>query len=309
MSPVRRGVKGDAPAIAQRVVEQLSRDALIEPLVSDEFSRHDFELALANSNYPVWVDDSNGGIRGHLYGATFDDPLCGRQTWSGPDGYSYDFSTVLDNRCEAAYGSWREQGSCAHLVWALAGNGTQDWIERGYSIVSVRAAKSLEVGAESAVAWSPGQLVRRGTPQDLEVALEFDRHIDLAQGVDPAALSPAQREANEADLVDLLEDPECHYYLLEVDHEPAAQCVTFALPALRGNFEHTVYIGSLAVAPTYRRRGLATTLLSEIMNVAVDSGYHYAEVRWHIDNEPATAFWSSVGFRPTYVQLRRTLDV
>ena len=306
---MRRGVKADAPAIAQRVAEQLTRDALVEPLVSDEFSRHDFEFALANSNYPVWVDDSNGGIRGHLYGATFDDPLHDRQTWTGPDGYSYDFSNVLDNLCDAAYGWWREQGSRAHLVWALAGHGTQDWIERGYSIVSVRAAKSLDAIVEGVVAWPRGHRVRRGTPRDLDVALEFDRHIDLAQGVDPAALSPAQREANEADLVDLLEDPECHYYLLEVDHEPAAQCVTFALPALRGNFEHTVYIGSLAVAPTYRRRGLATTLLSEIMNVAVDSGYHYAEVRWHIDNEPATAFWSSVGFRPTYVQLRRTLDV
>jgi ribosomal protein S18 acetylase RimI-like enzyme len=304
---VRRGVKGDAPVIAQRVAEQLTRDAKIEPLVSDHFSRQDFEFALAHSTRPLWVDDSDGRIRGHLYGATFDDPLHGRQTWSGPDGFSYEFPNVLDNLCEWAYGTWREQGSQAHLVWTLAGYGTQDWIDRGYQPVSVRAAKTLDGLVD--FTWPPGHQVRRGTPHDLDTALEFDRQIDQAQGVDTGTLTREQRVANEADLVELLDDPECHYSLLEVDGHPAAQCVTFPLPELRGNFENTLYVGSLAVHPQYRRRGLGTMLVHEVLNTGVDAGYRYAEVRWHIDNEEATALWSSLGFRPTYVQLRHTLVV
>ena len=305
MSPVRRGVKSDAPAIAQRVAEQLARDAKLEPLVSDVFSRQEFEFALAHSTSPIWVDDSNGRIRGHLYGATFDDPLYGRQTWSGPDGFSYEFQNVLDNLCEWAYGTWREQGSHTHLVWALAGNGTQDWIERDYEIVSVRGARALDAPVE--FTWPPGHEVRRGDPDDLAAALEFDRQIDQAQGVDTETLTREQREANEADLVELLDDPECHYYLLEVDGHPAAQCVTFPLPELRGNFKNTLYVGSLAVSPEFRRRGLATMLMHEVLNVAFDTEYRYAEVRWHINNESATSLWSSLGFRPTYVQLRHAL--
>lgn len=305
VSPVRRGIKGDARAIAQRVADQLSRDAKIEPLVSQEFSRHEFELALATTAGPVWVDESHGHIRGHLYGATFDDPLHGRQTWSGPDGYSYESEHALDNLCEWAYHQWRDLGSTAHLVWALAGNGTQAWVERGYSIVSVRGARALAPVPD--VAWPPGHRVRRGTPADLPTAVTFDAMIDLAQGVELDLLSDDQRASNRADLVELLEDPECHYYLLDVDERAAAQCVTFPLPPLRGNFEDTIYVGSLAVDPAYRRRGLATKLMHHVLNDAVNDGFRFAEVRWHIDNDDATSLWSALGFRPTYVQLRRPL--
>jgi ribosomal protein S18 acetylase RimI-like enzyme len=305
MSPVRRGIKRDASAIAQRVADQLSRDAKIEPLVSDEFSRHEFELALATSASPVWVDDSNGHIRGHLYGATFDDSLHGRQTWSGPDGYSYESEHALDNLCEWAYHEWRVQGSTAHLVWALAGNGTLAWIERGYSIVSVRGALAFDGVFD--FTWPSGHGVRRGTPADLETALAFDSLIDLAQGVVLDSLTDEQREANEADLVEILDDPDCHYYLLEVGERPVAQCVTFPLPPLRGNFEDTIYVGSLAVDPAFRRRGLATMLMHTVLNDAFNDDFHFAEVRWHINNDEATSLWSALGFRPTYVQLRRTL--
>ncbi|MBW4030961.1 MAG: GNAT family N-acetyltransferase [Acidobacteria bacterium] len=305
MSPVRRGVKSDATAIAQRVADQLSRDASVEPLVSKHFSRHDFEQALAHSASPVWVEDSSGLLRGHLYGATFDDPLNGRQTWTGPDGYSYEFENVLDNLCDWAYREWRESGSAAHLVWALAGNGTQDWIERGYHVVSVRG--SLALGETFDFTWPAGHHVRRGDGADLDIALAFDALIDLAQGIQLDSLTDDQRESNEADLVDLLGDPDCHYHLVEVDGVAAAQCVTFPLPPLRGSHDDTVYLGSLAVEPRWRRRGLATVLVHAVLNHAIEDGFRFAEVRWHIDNEEATSLWSSLGFRPTYVQLRRSL--
>lgn len=305
MSPVRRGVRSDAAAIAHRVAQQLSRDARVEPLVSDEFSRHDFEMALANSLSSVWVDDAGGHLRGHLYGATLDDPVHGRQTWTGPDGYSYESENVLDNLRAWAYHSWRHDGSGAHLVWALAGYGTQDWIERGYRVTSVRG--SLALGEPYAVTWPPGHRVRRGGATDLATALAFDALIDLAQGIRLDSLTDEQREASEADLVELLDDPDCHYYVVEVDARPAAQCVSFALPALRGNFDDTVYVSALAVDPAHRRRGLATMLVHTVLNDAIDGGFRFAEVRWHIDNTDATSLWSALGFRPTYVQLRRSL--
>ena len=176
MSPVRRGVKSDAPTVAQRVADQLFSDARLEPLVSAELPRADFEAALVASLSPFWVDDSHGHLRGHLYGATFDDPLHGRQTWTGPDGYSFEFENVLDNLLEWAYREWRADGSTAHLVWALAGNGTQAWLERGYQIVSVRGSTLLED-----VEASPGpanQRIRLATPGDLDLALSFDAMID-----------------------------------------------------------------------------------------------------------------------------------
>lgn len=299
-------MKKDAPVIAQRIADQLFHDHQLEPLVSDKFSRQEFEFALAHSATPVWVADSNGRFRGHLYGATLDDPLHRRQSWTGPDGYSYESEDVLDKLCQWAYHEWREQGSTAHLVWALAGNGTQDWVDRGYHIASVRGALALVERFD--VAWGDGQVLRRATTNDLMTAVAFDALIDGAQGSPIGSQSPAQREANRGDLVELLEDPDCHYYLLDIDGTPAAQCITFAMPPLRGNFEHTVYVGSLAVVEEFRRQGIATRLLHEVMNDAIGEGFGYAEVRWHIDNDAATQLWSAMGFRPTYVQLRRSLD-
>lgn len=307
MSPVRRGTKNDAPAIAQRVVEQLARDAKLEPLVCERFSRQEFEYALANSTSTLWVDDANGQLRGHLYGITLDGVLDGLQTWSGPDGYSYDFSNVLDNLCEWAYNGWREQGSRAHLVWALAGSGTQEWVDRGYHFVSVRG--SLALGEKFEVTWPPTGRLRRADSDDLPTALMFDHYIDEAQGLDVESLTPEQILSNQSDLIDVLDDPDSHYFIVDVEGRPAAQCVTFALPPLRGNFPHTIHLGSLAVAPDFRRHALATTLVHHTLNEAFDAGYRHAEVRWHIDNEAATSFWSSLGFRPTYVLLRRPLSV
>ncbi len=305
MSPVRRGVKSDAPAVAQRVADQLFNDSRVEPLVASELPRAEFESALVASHSPFWVDDSHGRLRGHLYGATLDDPLHGRQTWTGPDGYSFDVEGVLDNLLEWAYREWRAGGSTAHLVWALAGNGTQAWVERGYQIISVRGSTALE--DVEPTPWPRGQRLRFATIDDLETAVAFDEMIDQAQGVDVSALSEAQRAANAADVAELLEDPECRYFLVEVDGRPAAQCVTYPLPALRGNFPDTVYLGSLAVHPDLRRRGLARVLVRTALDAARRDGFGHAEVRWHINNHGATSLWSALGFRPTYVQLRRSL--
>ncbi len=73
-------------------------------------------------------------------GLPSNDSHYGCQTWTGPDGFSYEAPDVLDRLCKPACRSWREQGSHAHLVWALAGSGTEDWIERDYRILSVRGA-------------------------------------------------------------------------------------------------------------------------------------------------------------------------
>jgi len=307
VSPVRRGVKSDASAVAQRVADQLLHDARLEPLVSPDLPRADFESSLAASQSPFWVDDANGHLRGHLYGATFADPLHGRQTWTGPDGFSFDNEDVLDDLLRWAHSEWRDDGSLAHLVWALAGHGTQPWVERGYRVASVRGSRVLDEVEEPT--WPAGQRLRLGTPADLEAALDFDAMIDEAQGLDPAALSDAQRAAGVADVSELLEDPDTRYFILEVDGRPGAQCVTYRLPSLRGNFEDTIYLGSLAVRPELRRRGLAGLLVAAALADARREGFGHAEVRWHIDNHAATALWSALGFQPTYVQLRTSLSL
>ena len=155
--------------------------------------------------------------------------------------------------------------------------------------------------------WPPGWVRRRGGIGDLETAARFDALIDLAHGLDPSAWDDDQTAAARVHVREFLEDPESSLYLLEVDGTPVAQCITFALPPLRGAHPDTLYLGSVAVDPTWRRRGVARALVSDVL-AAAHEDFAYAEVRWHIDNAPATAFWSAMGFRPTYLQMRREFD-
>jgi ribosomal protein S18 acetylase RimI-like enzyme len=305
VSPVRRGVASDAPAVAQRVIEYLARDAVAEPLICADLSRHELEQSLAASPDPWWVDDAPGSLRGHLYGVTLTDPGGTRATWTGPDGVSFDHEDVLDHLLHYADAEWRHQGSFAHHVSVVAGQGTQVWVERDYRVVSVKAVREITSIAE--VQWPQHLRLRSATRDDLDSALVFDELIDEAQGDGRDSRSPSDREQRIADVVDLIDDPDNRYFVVEERGRAIAQCVTFQLPALRGSFADTVYLGSLAVDPSWRRRGVARLLVTSALAQAQRDGFGHAEVRWRINNLAATALWPGLGFSPTYVQMSRAL--
>ena len=149
--------------------------------------------------------------------------------------------------------------------------------------------------------------VRRGNENDFETALAFDALIDVAQGVDLESLSEAERLINQRQLHDTLSDPETHYYLLEIDGAPVAQCVTFPLPELRGTYDQTIYVSDVAVTPELRGRGYGQYIVRTALHDAVAASFTHAEVRWRITNQLAARTWRALGFRPTYAQLRRNL--
>ena len=309
MSPVRRLTGQDASLVAFLAAEQLSRHASREPLVSNYFDRIGFEQALSASFSPTWVDDSNGRLRGHLFGATLEDELHGRQTWTGPEGWSFLYEDSLDRLLDWALPYWKDEGSTAHIVWVPVGLDTEAWASRGYEVVSLRAGLDLaEANLPGVMTHENSALtVRRGNENDFETALAFDALIDVAQGVDLESLSEAERLINQRQLHDTLSDPETHYYLLENDGAPVAQCVTFPLPELRGTYDQTIYVSDVAVTPELRGRGYGQYIVRTALHDAVAASFTHAEVRWRITNQLAARTWRALGFRPTYAQLRRNL--
>jgi ribosomal protein S18 acetylase RimI-like enzyme len=310
MSPVRRLNGDDASLVAFLAAEQLSRHASREPLVSAHFDRRAFEQGLASSYSPTWVDDSNGRLRGHLYGATLEDALHQRETWTGPDGWSFFYEDSLDRLLDWALPYWRDEGSHAHVVWVPVGLETEAWTQRGYETISIRAGLELAGAHLSDVLAHPNSslTVRRGSDADLETALAFDALIDAAQGVDLESLSEAERDANRSQLSETLSDSETHYYLLEIDGAAIAQCVTFPLPELRGTHPATLYVSDVAVQPALRGQGFGQYVVRTALHDALGAGFTHAEVRWRASNELASRTWRALGFRPTYLQMRRRFN-
>ncbi len=310
MSPVRRLIPHDISVVANLARQHLAHHAMKEPLVCDDFDRREFERTLSRVSDPIWVREASGVIRGHLFGATMADGDGEQVTWTGPDGWSFDYEDDLDGLLKVALPYWREEGSSTHIVWSPAGSETEAWVQRGYSPFSVRAALAIEEKDPPTIRseFNGDLTIRHGTLDDLDTALQFDLLIDASHGVDTATLSEQQRSLNTKHLTETLEDPETLYYILELDGVPIAQCITFPLPSLRGTHDGTIYLSDIAVAEGMRNRGYGRYLVRAVLNDALAQGYAYAEVRWRLTNLPGQMLWSSMGFHPIYAQLRRQIN-
>ena len=110
---------------------------------------------------------------------------------------------------------------------------------------------------------------------------------------------PDAAEATAADLETALFGPSPAVFCHVAEHQ--GEVVGFALWFLsfstwRGR--HGIYLEDLFVQPSVRRAGLGKALLTTLIDIARQRGYgrvEWAVLDW---NEPAHAFYSSLGARP-----------
>ncbi len=305
MTPVRELHDGDADQVVARVEEQLGHDASLNPLVNSELDRALLRDSFRHIADPAWVYDATGRIAGHLYGALLADSTR-MSVWTGPDGASFDDAEVLSELVEEATAIWRVRGAKAHYVWCLGEPARiKHWTDLGYARVSVRGAMTLDRGHPRAL--PGGYSIRRGTFADLDRAIELDAVLDAAQGVEARSMTRVEREANREELMDTLDDPETHHYVVECNKRVIAQCVTFPAPPRRGSFDATLHLSEVVVDPRHQRRGVANAMLDTAFADGLAHGFRFAETQWRVSNLGATLFWTSYGFQPTYVRLQRTL--
>jgi GNAT superfamily N-acetyltransferase len=307
MCPVRRLLPSDSLAVARLASDKFDRQSNYQPLIRNDFDRRIYEAALREATSPIWVDDANGRLLGHLYGATLADSVRGVKTWTGPDGWSATNDNSLKRLLTVAYPFWRTERATHHVVWSTLTEVDQ-WEALGYQTTKVRGIAELSTLLAAPDPELTGLTIRRGSLDDLETAIAFDHLIDDAQGVDLASLTESQQASIEQVLAETLDDPETHYYLLEDGTEPIAQCLTFPFPPMRGCWDGTIFLSDVAVALGHRGHGYAKTLVRRALRDALEAGFTHAEVHWAVHNIPSQVLWTSQGFTVTYVQLERALD-
>jgi ribosomal-protein-alanine N-acetyltransferase len=82
-------------------------------------------------------------------------------------------------------------------------------------------------------------------------------------------------------------------YLVGTSDDGSEEVVGYAVASLAGD---DVELQRIAVAPAYRRRGLASALLAEVESVALAAGGARLLLEVRDDNATATAFYESRGF-------------
>ena len=303
---VRRVESGDIDRIVRRARERLAHDAARNDLVNPTFDEGHFADALARAANQTWVAEENGAIAGHLYGALLESPEYGKGAWVGPDGVSFDSPDVLDALYADAGSSWIASDAIEHYAWVFDDPAdTLPWYELGFARMHARGVISLD--APRAVNWPLGYSIRRGEPDDLVTALELDHILDAAQQRGPSFSLFVEHASRPEEMLDTLDDPEVHHYLVDYDGESIAQCITFPLDSRRGSFGESLHVSALSVRPDHEHKGIAQALIRRALNDALESGFRYAEANWRVTNHRAAYFWRHFGFRVTYVRLHRTI--
>jgi ribosomal protein S18 acetylase RimI-like enzyme len=244
---------------------------------------------------------------GHLFGALLESTEYGRGAWIGPDGVSFEEADQLAALYATAATAWIAKGALEHYAWVFDDpSDTTPWYELGFARMHVRGV--LALSEERPHQLPSGYSVRRGGPDDLQLALEIDEVLDEAQRQGPSSSISFEHASRAEELLEALEDDEVHYYVVEHSGVGVAQCLTFPLEARRGSFGHTLHVSAVAVVPEHEHRGVARGLIDHALNDAFAAGFRYVETNWRVTNQRASTFWVRYGFRPTYVRLHRTIE-
>jgi ribosomal protein S18 acetylase RimI-like enzyme len=303
---VRRLEPRDVDVVVSRVKERLSDDARRNPLLNADFSSEHFSRALNDAIEKTWVSEVDGRVVGHLYGALLESVEYGNGVWIGPDGVSFDGVDQLAELYATAGATWIERGALEHYVWVFDDpEDTTPWYELGFARMHVRGVLSLN--EERGHRLPLGYSVRRGGPEDLELALVIDATLDEAQRRGPSFSISFEHASRAEEMLEALEDDEVHYYVVENSGVGVAQCLTFPLEPRRGSFDDTLHVSAVAVLPDHEHLGVARALIDHALNDALAAGFGHVETNWRVTNRRANHFWVRYGFRPTYVRLHRTI--
>ena len=308
MTTVRPLELSDVEHVVTRVGDRLARDAEIQPLVNPALSTQLLADSLRVATDQTWVADNDGVIVGHLYGAMLESETYGKGVWIGPDGVSFDTTDILSDLYSAAGARWIEHGALEHYVWTIDDIiSTQPWYEMGFARMHMRGVSRLEGPLDHAL--PEGYTLRRGSVDDLEIAVALDDELDAVQRVGPSFSIGLDHSSKRDDLLETLEDPEVHHYIVQFGEDAVAQCITFPLPPRRGSFDHTLHLSAVTVDAEHRHLGVGTAMVDAALRDARNAGFIFVETNWRVTNRRARNFWLDYGFAPTYVRLHRTIGL
>lgn len=305
---MRRLEPRDVEQVVARIVDGLARDARIQPLVNPVISTQLLSDALGDVTAQTWVAERDDVIVGHLYGALLESESYGRGVWIGPDGASFETTDVLSDLYSVAGATWIEHGALEHYVWTIDDiTSTQPWYEMGFARMHARGVMRLRDRPNHG--FPDGYALRRGGVDDIEIALALDDELDAVQRSGPSFAIGLDHSNKRDELLETLDDPEVHHYIVQYGEHPVAQCITFPLPHRRGSFEQTLHLSAVTVDAEHRRVGVGTAMIDAALANARAAGFEYVETNWRVTNRRARNFWLDFGFEPTYVRLHRTIGL
>lgn len=243
-----------------------------------------------------------------------------RSTWTPTQAWAV--GDDVDPRAvfEALYGAVADDAVAAgylnQQVEVNAGDPAEGWLlDLGFTRSSVYAVLPIEGGVtgEDASGGAEAPEIRSARTGDEEriVAVgELEAGHHRTSPVFRPDLSQDYREAALDSAADLIETEGRRAFLAFVDGDFVGGILANAMgngrPLLRP--ANSLYIGSTAVSPAHRGRGVGQALLRDLLATARSQGFEHAVLNYSPANASARRFWHKMGFEPLMTVFQRRID-
>jgi GNAT superfamily N-acetyltransferase len=244
--------------------------------------------------------------------------ICAREERSSPwlPSYWIDFDMHAAAMPEAyrelyaaAAGRWVERGCLDHYVVApVLDHVVAEWFGLGFGLEQVYGIRSLatEVPHQELDHVS----IRRATVEDLPRLRDLIDAIARYQSGSPVfGINFATEDDFEESHRELLERPDCHYWLASVEDRPVGYEVFVPIDAEEPYLPSaTIELHVAAVDDELRGTGIGGVLTSAGLRGAREAGFEYCVTDWRTTNLLSSRMWTRWGFRPWAYRLHRTID-
>ncbi len=301
---IRPFTDADVDAAAEMLAQRHARHCEKEPLLPADI---DFRAQIESE----WGVDGASGVISES-GYLFARPLPygnGGLTWMlagiGGHALSGDAEHARDLYAAAA-GAWHDAGHVRHGVFVPAHDAAlvDSWFRLSFGAAAALATRETE---QEPPAEPPFEL-RRGTPDDLELAARLDG--EMSASMLPAPSFSTVRETHE-ELVDgwrdTWEDDKFVHFVAERDGDLLGHILLYRRPHDLRVPRDSIDLGAASTFPAARGSGVGRALTEHVLHWAHENGYPTMITDWRMTNLLASRFWPRRGFRPTFLRLYRAL--
>lgn len=299
-------VEGAAALLGERLTRQRAAEPVLAADNPAVAIRELLERGSAGA-VAVWDGEAEAFILARLE----EDEIFGRNAWVDAAGSATRDPEVLRDVYGFVAERWVEDGYRRHFVVVPTLHEDLDpWYRLGFHQMHVAAG--IAETRPDPPKLPDGVTIREGGIEDLDDVVRIDVLIFQHQRMGPSfGLIDVEADMDDRRLgwAEVLKEPGHRHFVAEmhgrvVGHTglsmPGPQ---FAVPA------GTIELGSTAVEPDLRVRGIGVALTAHAFAWAADHGYPLIRTDWRVTNLLASRFWPARGFRPVYLRLHRAVGI
>ena len=316
---IRPFTPSDLGAAAALLADRHRRHRLAEPAMGPayelpEAAGREISAALEAEGATAWLALRDGAAVGYMVGSPRE-ATWGPNIWIGAAGHAAVEPEVVRELYAVAAEAWVGAGLTHHYVLVPATDVAvvDAWFRLEFGQQHLHAVREPP-GRDVAVIPRSELVVRLAEREDIPALAELEMVLPRHSRASPVFAQPPTQSLEEAreELESDWGDPKLTIFVAEHEGRVIGSSVGCALEISSGHAPmmrpaRAGFLGFAAVLPDARGLGAGRALGEAVLAWTRDSGFDWATTDWRSTNLEAARTWPTLGFRPTFRRLHRSI--